>query len=124
MIYNDLNTFQFYAGTVAAPSSEAAFKRLIKRACYGIFPHVVAGYEQTPHSHCHILVAGNPTQEQLAKFKRRLSGNSITWLERLKTFEAVGRYRDYVVGKGRYADKAITPILLIQTEIFCLPAFN
>jgi hypothetical protein len=124
MIYNDLSSFQFYAGTVTAPRSEAALARLIKRACYGIFPHVAAGYEQTPHTHCHILVAGNPTEEQLAKFQRRLSGNSEIWLKQLKTFEAVGKYRDYVVGKGRYADKAITPILLIQTEIFCSPAFN
>lgn len=124
MINKDLIDFQFYAGTVAAPRSQAALTRLIKRACYGVFPHVAAGYEQFPHTHCHILVAGNATEEQLAKFERRLSDNSKTWLERLKTFEAVGRYRDYALGIARHKDKAITPILLIQTEIFWSPAFN
>lgn len=124
MNFNNLTNFQFYAGTVSAPRSEAAFTRLIKRACYGIFPHIAVGYEQIPHSHCHILVAGNPSQEQLAKFQRRLACNSEIWLQQLTTFEAVGKYRDYALGIGKHRDKAITPILLIQTEIFCSPAFN
>jgi hypothetical protein len=124
MINKDLRDFQFYAGTVAAPRSQTALTRLIKRACYGIFPHVAAGHEQAPHSHCHILVAGHPTHEQLAKFQRRLPANSEVWLKQLTTFEAVGKYRDYALGIGHHKDKAIMPILLIQTEIFCSPAFN
>ena len=123
MIYNDLANIQFYAGTFSAPRSEAALTRLIKRACYGIFTHIAVGYEKIPHSHCHILAAGNPTQQQLAKFQHRLSEGEV-WLKQLTTLEAITRYRDYALGIGRYANKPIIAVLLIKSEIFFSPFTN
>jgi len=124
MYFNDFRNYQVYAGTVAAPKSPKALARLIKRACYGIFPHVAAGHEQAPHSHCHILVAGTPTTGQLAKFQRRLADSDEVWLKTLTTQTAVELYRDYVLGIGRHTDKAIMPVLFIQSEVFFSPVRN